>query len=107
MTDKTEITGTPAQRFGLVMSWLSAPIIFLSTLLASVALVAFIYDGPDDDYLFLSWVALFGGMISLAPEEHDEYDFHTVSAAGETVLKCELAKYDDFYDDERDWPIYV
>ena len=66
MTDKTEITGTPAQRFGLVMSWLPAPIIFLSTLLASVALVAFIYDGPDDDYLFLSLVALFGGMISLA-----------------------------------------
>lgn len=66
MTDKIESTETPAQRFGLVMSWLPAPIIFLSTLLASVALVAFIYDGPDDDYLFLSFVALFGGMISLA-----------------------------------------
>jgi hypothetical protein len=66
MTDNTERTETPAKRFGLVMSWLPAPIIFLSTLMASVALVAFIYDGPDDDYLFLSLVALFGGMISLA-----------------------------------------
>lgn len=66
MTDKTESRETPAQRFGLVMSWLSAPIILLSTLIASVALVAFIYDGPDDDYLFLFLVALFGGMISLA-----------------------------------------
>ena len=66
MTDEIESTETPAKRFGLVMSWLPAPIIFLSTLMASVALIAFIYDGPDDDYLFLSLVALFGAMISLA-----------------------------------------
>lgn len=66
MSDDPEGTETPAKRFGLVMSWLPAPIIFLSTLLASVALVAFIYDGPDDDYLFLSLVALLGGMTSLA-----------------------------------------
>ena len=69
MTDKIESRETPAQRFGLVMSWLPAPIIFLSTLIASYAFVGFIYQPPggryDDDILFLLLVSFFGGAVSV------------------------------------------
>ena len=66
MSEDPEVTETPAKRFGLVMSWLPAPIVLISTLITAYAFVGFVYEGADDDFLFLCLVALFCGVFSLA-----------------------------------------